>query len=256
MQSISQKTLTRLVLKTVPSCKSWAPLTSPWQTSFCQNNHLLIKKNNIVFPASKEAKNHHKTADFNPTSAPHRSWTSGASQHRKRIFLLRNPERWTNHHLSRPTKVTHREKWLGGRWVEKSKWEITIVFIYIYIYTILWNHWLVLRRSLATKQWQQKLECWCQYINITYIYNIYVERAREILCHYYVYLLSFINKSISHYFSIYIDLFIMYIYGGYCIPNSVTPKEHTSEKLYINGHDIAVCQYVHPMVIWGHAYFE
>lgn len=135
MQSISQKTLTRLVLKTVPSCKSWAPLTSPWQTSFCQNNHLLIKKNNIVFPASKEAKNHHKTADFNPTSAPHRSWTSGASQHRKRIFLLRNPERWTNHHLSRPTKVTHREKWLGGRWVEKSKWEITIVFIYIYIYT-------------------------------------------------------------------------------------------------------------------------
>lgn len=181
MQSISQKTLTRLVLKTVPSCKSWAPLTSPWQTSFCQNNHLLIKKNNIVFPASKEAKNHHKTADFNPTSAPHRSWTSGASQHRKRIFLLRNPERWTNHHLSRPTKVTHREKWLGGRWVEKSKWEITIVFIYIYIHI----HYIVKPLACAeTESCNQTMATkigmlMSIYQHYIYIYNICRESERN-----------------------------------------------------------------------------
>lgn len=57
-------------------------------------------------------------------------------------------------------------------------------------------------------------------------------RARE---KYYVYLLSSIHLSICF------SLFLYLYWSFYHVYTGVTPKEHKSEKMYINGHAIAVC---------------
>ena len=74
---------------------------------------------------------------------------------------------------------------------------------------------------------------------------------------YYVYLLSSIHLSICFSLFLYLYWFIYHVYPGGTASEIVLPQKNIHlEKLYINGHDIAVCQYVHPIVIWGHAYFE
>ena len=132
MQSISQKTLTKLVLKTVPSCKFSPPLTSPDKHPFCQNNHLLIKTKTSSSQHPRKPKNI-TNSGFQPNFGPPPFLDLGGKPTPKADF---SPEksRTLNQSPPRPAEVvTHREKWLGGRWVEKSKSEITIVYIYIYI---------------------------------------------------------------------------------------------------------------------------
>ena len=226
MQSISQKTLTRLVLKTVPSCKFWAPLTSPLTNILLPKQPSTHQKKTSSSQHPRKPKNI-KNSGFQPNFGPPPFLDLGGRPTPKADF---SPEksRTLNQSPPQPTnRRTQREKWLGGRWVEKSKWEITIVFIYIYTYTIYIMKPLACaetescNQTMATKI-GMLMSIYQHYI---YICNICRESERNtmsLLCLFIIY--SWINLFLIISLSILIHLSC--IYTGVTVSQIVLPQKN------------------------------